>query len=85
MATPDTQAGGQGKEPVTTVSPQFKLVFLSVLGLTLLAFVAILALAFVDDPAPPVTRFAETCDFAYKAGLGAIFGLLGGERLTAEK
>jgi len=59
-------------------------VFLSVLSLTLLSGFAqiILAIEFPptpDHPNPNMQSVFEAVGFAWKAGVGAIFGLLGGK------
>lgn len=62
------------------VSPRFKLVLLCVLGLTVLCFLAYLGLAiFGNDDAEAQNSFRSMCDFGFKAGFGAILGLLGGK------
>lgn len=60
--------------------PPFKLVFLGVLGITVLSVLLQIALAFVwSQPTPSQQATFESLGFGWKAGLGAIFGLLGGK------
>jgi len=70
--------GGAGPVPVPGV---FKLVFLTVLVLTVIFFATAVFLSYTLPQTPTdsqVTLF-ESCDFAWKACLGAILGLLGGK------
>ena len=62
------------------LKPAFKLVFLSVLAITVLCGIAQLILAGIW-PQPTANQQAafEAMGFAWKAGLGAILGLLGGK------
>ena len=64
----------------------FKLVFLTVVGFTLLSVLGILLLAFcgskatAEDQIPQFQRMLMTsCTFGWQAGLGAILGLIGGK------
>ncbi|MGJ4898627.1 hypothetical protein ACQR2B_27950 [Bradyrhizobium oligotrophicum] len=70
-------------EPATIpVAAHFKLVFWSVLVLTLLVSVAFVALAvFVKDPTAGQTAAMETTRTLAVAGFGAIVGLLGGKSI----
>lgn len=64
----------------TTLSPRFKLVFLSVLALTILAAIgAFVHAAWFRSPTPNQQNVFEALEFTWKAGLGAILGLLGGK------
>jgi hypothetical protein len=56
----------------------FKLIFLTVVGITLLSGAAeiMLATLWVSPTADQQSAF-EAVGFAWKAGIGAIFGLLG--------
>jgi hypothetical protein len=62
----------------SVLSPTFKLVFLCVLFITLCCGTAQILLAAIW-PAPTPNQHAafEAMSFAWKLGLGAIFGLLG--------
>ena len=65
----------------TRIEPTFKLVFLTVVAITVLSFLAEVAMA--QSWLPPSTdqhSVIEAADFAWKAGIGAIFGLLGGKQ-----
>jgi hypothetical protein len=66
----------------TSSQPQrsFKLVFLTVVGITVLAGVAEIVMAAVwTNPTPDQQSTFEAAGFGWKAGIGAIFGLLGGK------
>lgn len=69
-----------------SLSPAFKLVFLSVLGLTILCLILACALIGLSFRAGrPMTKdetgMFEVCASAFKLGFGAIIGLLGGKAL----
>lgn len=65
------------------VTPTFKLIFLSVLSLTILSLIVTIVLAvFVKSPSPAVQGTIETCSTTYKMGFGAIVGLIGGKALS---
>jgi hypothetical protein len=65
---------------IARVSPTFKLVFLSVLGITIAAGILQIALATVwSTPTANQQSTFEAMGFAWKVGIGAIFGLLGGK------
>ena len=69
----------------TTTAPTawFRMVFLSVLGLTVLSLLTSAALAtMVSEPSEEVKRLIETCSTTWKLGFGAIVGLIGGKTLT---
>lgn len=62
------------------VSPVFKLVFLTVVALTVLSGATAVLMAFVGDGVKPNQQAVfESMNTAWKLGLGAIFGLLGGK------
>jgi len=65
------------------VSPHFKLVFLVVAGFTLLFVIADVLFALASDQlsANQQTMF-DGMNFAWKAGFGAILGLLGGKAIN---
>ncbi len=66
---------------IARVSPTFKLVFLTVVTITVLVGVAEIVLAAVwTTPTPNEQTAFEAMDFAWKAGIGAILGLLGGKQ-----
>ena len=77
---PAREAMGGSGEVQVVASPRFKLVFLGVLGLTVLGLVGELALAVISGPNHHEVRFAlGTCDWVVKAGLGCLIGLLAGK------
>jgi hypothetical protein len=84
FALPDLEAGpsqpASGAGVPIVVTPVFKLVFLSVLGVTVLSGLIQIGIAY-KWPSPTQNQQAtfESFGFAWKAGLGAIFGLLGGK------
>ena len=84
-----TVAPTQEKEelPIAAVplSIGFHLVFLSVMGLTVLSLgVSFFLVLFPGTHPEDVTRLVETCSTTWKMGFGAIVGLIGGRALTAE-
>jgi hypothetical protein len=63
-----------------TISPTFKLVFLTATVITIAAGATSVALALSWPTTTPNQQSVfEAMGFAWKAGLGAIFGLLGGK------
>jgi hypothetical protein len=65
------------------VTPTFKLIFLSVMSLTILSLIVTIALAvFVKNPNPSVQGAIDTCSTTYKMGFGANVGLIGGKALS---
>lgn len=68
-------------EPQISASPHFKMIFLSVLGLTILLLGADIALAIFSGAHTEDARV--TCDTLGKVGAGAIIGLLGGKVSTS--
>jgi hypothetical protein len=68
------------KAQLTTLTPIFKLVFLSVLGITFVALLVNVALViFLNAPSDQAKSLIETCSTILKAGFGAIVGLIGGK------
>jgi hypothetical protein len=62
------------------VSPTFKLVFLTAVALTVLSgTIAVLTAFFANGVQPNQQAVFESMNTAWKLGLGAIFGLLGGK------
>lgn len=67
-------------EDITLVTPRFRLVFLSVLGLTTLLLMADVILAItVKNSTPQVSDLIDLCSRLATIGFGAIIGLLGGK------
>ena len=67
------------------ITSQFKLIFLSVLALTVGSLIGIGALALFGSEATesaniPIMQkhFYAACSFGWQSGIGAIFGLIGG-------
>lgn len=65
------------------IREHFKLTFGAVVGITLLALVlyVVISLGVGNSPPQHISRLFETLDFIIKAGVGAIFGLLGGKKI----
>ena len=62
-----------------TLTPAFKLVFLSVLGITLLSIVLSCSLAVMGEPNEEKSALVQALLTTWKLGFGAIIGLLGGK------
>jgi len=80
----DAVASGNKPQPVPpiiTLSPQFKLIFLSVLSLTLLSLIASVVLVLFAKDSDEVKRLVETCSTTWKLGFGAMIGLIGGKTI----
>jgi hypothetical protein len=76
---PATNAHSKRTEQLA-VSKHFKLVFLTVTSITLVCGIAYVVMAFsFKDFTQPQTSAFESVGFAWKVGVGAIFGLLGGK------
>jgi hypothetical protein len=56
---------------------RFKMIFTTVVVLTVLALILNVLLALIGRNAEPVQTAAETCSTTYKMGFGAIVALLG--------
>lgn len=67
------------KEPGAV--PHFKLIFCTVVALTVLALSLNVLLAVFGSDSDQVRAVAETCSTTYKMGFGAIVGLIGGRAL----
>ncbi len=63
------------------LNPKFKLVFISVLGLTVICLGVAVVLAYDPIPSDSKRNLTETCLTMFKFGLGALVGLLGGKAL----
>ena len=62
---------GQGQ-----LTPRFKLVFLTLVALTLLALGLSVLLAVIGGDSDQIRTASETCSTTYKMGFGAIVGLM---------
>jgi hypothetical protein len=82
-----SQADVQSAVPTTTIdvtrlTPLFKLVFLTVTGLTVLAFAVNMVLVLVmNEPSAEAKSFLELCSTISKMGFAAIVGLVGGKAI----
>jgi hypothetical protein len=66
--------------PGIVVPATFKLVFLTVVGITIAAAVVQIVFAVaLEHPTHETDSIFETMGFAWKSGLGVIFGLMGGK------
>ncbi len=66
-------------DPQFSIPLPFRWVFPAVLTLSLISLVLKLVLSFRDPLSEPQKQLFASCDFAWKAGFGAIPGLLGGK------
>jgi hypothetical protein len=80
QSPPSTTTGGRPSKPIV-VNPNFKLVFLTVVAITVLSGIAQIAMASAwgEHPHPNQQSTFEAFGFAWKMGIGAIVGLLGGK------
>lgn len=60
------------------MTPSFKLIFSTVVALTVLALILNVLLAMFGSDSEQVKASAEACSTTYKMGFGAIVGLIGG-------
>jgi hypothetical protein len=76
-------AGGKpsyDSHDVIHLTPAFKLIFGSVLAITFVSLLVMIALAiFVQGPNDQVKNVFETCSTTFKLGVGAILGLISGK------
>ncbi len=63
------------------LTPTFKLIFFTVLGLTILSLVVSFVLVMRETQTEETKRLAETCSTTWKLSFGAIVGLIGGKAL----
>jgi len=64
-----------------TLTPTFKLVFLSVLAITVLSMIVGCCLVVASVESEPAKALMTTCLSTFKLGFGAIIGLLGGKAI----
>jgi hypothetical protein len=78
-----SHAGPTPSVVTVTLTPAFKLVFLSVLTITILSIILCCPLVFLTtkENDPRWTALLEACLTTWKMGFGAIIGLLGGKSL----
>ena len=69
----------QEQPTVSAASPHFKMVFLACLGITALCLIVMVAVAFIKEPTRLQENLFEYCKTIVSAGVGAIFGLIGGK------
>jgi hypothetical protein len=83
QSPPDPPPNPPSPLPATAIvlTPAFKLIFFSVLGLTILSLVGNFLAVLVPNQTEEVKRLAETCSTTWKLGFGAIVGLIGGKVL----
>ena len=65
------------------LTPAFKLIFISVLCLTVLSLVGAFVLVLLPHQTPGIERLANACSTTWQMGFGAIVGLIGGRALSA--
>lgn len=80
-AAPRPNAGSPQRRGIEVeVSSNFKLVFLTIVALTLICGITHVLLAAVwESPTPNQQSAFDAMGFAWKAGVGAILGLIGGK------
>ena len=61
------------------LTPIFKLIFITVIALTILSLVVSIYLVTMPNSSDEAKRLVETCSTTYKLGFGAIVGLIGGK------
>ncbi|QXE86900.1 hypothetical protein KP003_00380 [Geomonas nitrogeniifigens] len=73
------------------ITPKFKIIFLTVAGITVLSILVVALLAFFGNKATdphkiPVMQqnLYTMCSFGWQSGLGALLGLIGG-KVTADE
>ncbi len=72
----------QSQAPLVILRPTVKLVFLSVLALTILSLAVSISLAVMfPSPSDQIRGLIEMCSTTYKMGFGAVVGLIGGKAI----
>jgi hypothetical protein len=83
MSSPQAGADTEATAHIThtaTLTPAFKLVFLTVLGLTTTALILnVFLVVLLNEPNDQAKNLIDTCSTITKAGFGAIVGLIGGK------
>jgi hypothetical protein len=81
MRENSSYSGEEPKKTSVVIGPQFKLVFLTVLSITVLSlFISVFLVIFYSDPLSPSKQsLIETCSTIWKMGFGCIVGLIGGK------
>ena len=71
------------------ISPNFKMIFVSVLGLTFACLLIVILFAFLGAPETELSKIPyiqqqliSMCNLGWQAGLGAILGLIGGKAIS---
>ncbi len=72
------QENARTPENKSDLTPRFKLIFITVAALTVLALILNVLLAAFGGDSEQVKTAAEACSTTYKMGFGAIVGLIGG-------
>jgi uncharacterized membrane protein len=77
---PAAKSAAATEQIVKSISPHFKMVFLTVTAITGVFFLANLAIVLgVHNPTDQMKSFVTTTTALYQAGFGAIVGLIGGK------
>lgn len=71
--------GGQSRGTKSDLTPRFKLIFCTVVALTVLALILNVLLAMFGDGSEQVQATCDACSTTYKMGFGAIVALIGGK------
>lgn len=81
LSNPGVTMNKQMKNTVTSVyiSPHFKMILLSVVGLTLLSLGVSLFFSLHGKLTQPQSDLFTTCSTTWKMGFGAVVGLIGGK------
>jgi hypothetical protein len=80
-----TGTGARSPVPIASIrlTPAFKLVFITVVALTVLSLIVcfILVTRPSAEQSEDAKRLVETCATTFKLGFGAIIGLIGGKAI----